>query len=42
MQRVEVYLEGRDYATDVWAATDRVLVAMDKLGRRKGTLVARF
>ena len=42
MCRVEVYLEGVEYATDVWAATDRVLAPMDKLGRRKGLLVARF
>jgi hypothetical protein len=42
MHRVEVYLEGVEYATDVWAATDRVLAPMEKLARRKGVLVARF
>jgi hypothetical protein len=42
MHEVEPFLEGSEYQTDVWAATDRVLDEMDKLRKKKAVLVARF
>jgi len=42
MHEVEPFLEGSEYQTDVWAASDRVLDEMDKLRKKKAVLVARF
>jgi glutamate dehydrogenase/leucine dehydrogenase len=42
MHEVEPVLEGSEYQTDVWAATERVLVAMEKLRKKKALLVDRF
>jgi len=42
MHQVEPVLEGSEYQTDVWMATDRVLREMEKLSKKKPLLVHRF